>query len=125
MLKFTCPYSGETMDAIIYANHYAVNGRIYLGLYTFSHDDEVEDDDCGWWEPYCDITVNLSAPLIDNKTCAFIDTNNGSFLYNWIIKNDLGKPTGRTANSGFCVYPEFELNIEEIRHYLSEDSEEL
>ena len=121
MLKFKSPYDGKTYEALIYANRYADNNRLYFALYTFTRDEDVDDDDCGYWEPYCDITVNLYA-FISNTDCSYLDTNNAPFIVKFLLDNKLGKLTGRTAQSGFCEYPEFEFDLEEMKYYLSEDS---
>lgn len=60
----------------------------------------------GEWEPWYVLTVNFDIEL--SKNCAFIDTNNnGSDILTWIVRNGLAVPTGRTAESGFCSYPEY------------------
>lgn len=60
----------------------------------------------GCFEPWDVLTVNFDEKLA--KNCAFIDTNNqGEDIVIWIIRNGLGVPTGRIAESGFCKYPEY------------------
>lgn len=69
-------------------------------------------------EPYAVLTVNLE----DYPTCgnrAYVDTNNlGDDILQWIEDNNLGQPTGEIGYSGFCVYPEYEFNLDEINKHL-------
>ena len=92
--------------------NYAENGNLYVGLMT---------NEEGWAEPWQNLTVNLSVKCADD--CAFIDTNNnGDDIITWLVSNNLGKPTGKTRASGWCYYPEFKFNMEEIvKHLYSDD----
>lgn len=112
MLKFTSPYTGNQMDAMLIRDAYADNGRLFLGLKTYNEEDK-------FWEPWCDITVNLPfAPLTD-ETCSYVDTNNAGHLRQWLEDNHLGEWTGKVAHSGYCAYPEFRFNLEEIEKHLA------
>lgn len=89
-------------------NHYCENNNLHVGMFTWEE---------GWPEPWSTLTVNLSVKCRDN--CAFIDVNNnGDDIIEWLISNNLGKLTGRTQLSGWCVYPEFEFNMEELQKYI-------
>jgi hypothetical protein len=105
-LKLQSVYGGE-YEVTIKTSTYASNGNLYVGLVCW------ED---GYPEPYSDITVNLGARCGSNK--GFVDTNNNPGIEDWIEVNKLGKPTGRIAPSGFCVYPEYEFNMEELKKYM-------
>lgn len=88
-------------------NSYAANDN--LAVEMFCWDDEYP-------EPWSILTVNLDEKCEPN--CAFIDiNNNGSHIVDWLIENNLGKPTGRLGYSGFCVYPEFEFDMDELKKY--------
>jgi hypothetical protein len=80
---------------------------------------EIED---GYPMPWGTITVRLDDyPCEGNRQ--FVDTNNnGEEIVNWLIENNLGTPTGRIGYSGYCQYPEFEFNIDEINKHLTEDA---
>lgn len=69
----------------------------------------------GLEEPYAVMTVNLGA-LFD-PTMAFVDTNNFPEVIKLIEDYNLGEPTGITRVSGFCVYPLYKFNIEEVKKY--------
>lgn len=65
---------------------------------------------------YAIISKNLNIQPT-NERCIFCDINNINGLIKWLIKNKLGKLTGRIESSGFCSYPEFELNEEIFEMY--------
>jgi hypothetical protein len=89
-------------------DHYADNRNLYVGMITW------ED---GWEEPWSDLTVNLDVKCAED--CAFIDTNNnGEKILLWLIQNNLGDLTGRMQPSGFCLFPEFKFNMEELMKYV-------
>jgi hypothetical protein len=105
---------GNNHPITMQLSQYAENGNPYVGLIT---------NEEGYNEPWSDLTVNLS--ILCEKNCAFIDTNNnGEEIIDWLISNNLGKLTGRIEPSGWCVYPEFEFNMEELAKYVVYDDRE-
>ena len=89
--------------------HYLDNGNLYVGLLS---------NDEGYPEPWQNLTVNLGVTC--NENCGFIDTNNnGNGIIDWLVENGLCKPTGRIKASGFCMYPEFEFNMEKLKEYVN------
>lgn len=65
-------------------------------------------------EPWEDLTVNLGCSV--EKDCAFVDVNHlGEGVLDWIVKNALGQPTGRTQRSGFVTYPECRFNAKRLQ----------
>ena len=89
-------------------NHYCENDNLYVGLIT---------NEEGYPEPWQNLTVNLSVKCAPD--CGFIDTNNnGEEIIDWLIENNLGKPTGKIRASGWCVYPEFKFNVSELEKHL-------
>ena len=90
---------------------YAENSNLYVGLIT---------NEEGYPEPWQNLTVNLSVQCA--KDCAFIDTNNnGEEIIDWLVKNKLGKPTGKIKVSGWCVYPEFKFNMKALAEHVVHD----
>lgn len=88
---------------------YAENNNLYVGM--ICHDDRYP-------EPWSDLTVNLSIECA--YCCAFIDTNNnGKGIIDWLVENHLGYFTGRISASGFCAYPEFCFNLNELMKYVT------
>lgn len=89
-------------------DNYLSNGNLYVGIIT--HEEEYP-------RPWSELTVDLNRKCKEN--CAFIDTNNnGNAIVDWLIDNNLGHLTGKTAQSGFCTYPEFEFNMETLMQYV-------
>jgi hypothetical protein len=102
---------GQNHSIVFELANYAENGNLYIGLLSVDNDD---------LENWSDLTVNLSVKCADN--CAFIDTNdNGDEIVDWLIANNLGKLTGRTKTSGWCAYPEFEFDIDELTKHVISD----
>ena len=88
--------------------NYNNNNNLYVGLLT-----NIE----GYPEPWSDLTVNLGVECADN--CAFIDVNNnGDDIIDWLCENNLGKLTGSIYMNGFCIYPEFEFNMDRLRKFI-------
>ncbi len=91
-------------------DRYLQNGNLYVGLVT--HEE-------GYPEPWSDLTVNLGVKCREN--CAYIDiNNNGNEIIEWLCENKLGSPTGHMIPSGFCVYPEFKFDMNELMQYVEE-----
>ena len=66
-------------------------------------------------EPYATLTKNLHD--LGSKKCAYIDTNNCPWAPQFIEKYNLGTDTGLTERSGYCIYPLYEMNLEELEKY--------
>lgn len=67
------------------------------------------------WSPFATITVNLpesnfGVDLRKDKKYAFVDTNNNPWVEEFLLDNEIAKPTGITGQSGFCSYPLYEFN---------------
>lgn len=90
---------------------YCENDNLYVGLLTTEY---------GYPEPWQNLTVNLSVKCANN--CAYIDTNNnGTEIIDWLVNNNLGRLTGKTRASGWCFYPEFEFNMDELMKHVVSD----
>lgn len=64
-------------------------------------------------ELFATMTVNLCGySLEENET--FIDTNNCYWAEKFIKENHLGKKTDIVGHSGFCTYPLYEIDLENI-----------
>lgn len=87
---------------------YSYTNNLYVGMICWDNE---------YPEPWGDLTVNLDCECDEN--CSYIDTNdNGNDIVDWLIENNLGELTGRKESSGFCTYPEFRFNIEELKKYI-------
>lgn len=87
-------------------DNYMENDNLYIGMVWWSEDGPV---------PYTDVTKNLSIPCKAN--CSFVDTNNNYRLTNWLEKNGFAKETGNFEVSGYCMYPEYEFDLEKMKEY--------
>ena len=67
---------------------------------------------CTNGEPFGRLSVNTGVDLPENWIA--VDTNNLPDAVDFIEDNNLGKHTGYSIPSGFCVYPVYELNIEKF-----------
>ena len=103
---------GETNAMSFQLGNYVVDKNLYVSLLY---------DEGGCLIPWSNLTVNLGIKCADN--CAFIDTNNnGNDIITWLEENGLGKLTGRTGESGWCLYPEFEFNMDELMKHVVLDN---
>ena len=102
--EYTNQY-GDTFNISFYRSRYIDNGRPYVGVLC--------EEEPGWWDMYADATVNIWAPLtaIDGYH-VHMDTNNCRHLYEWMVEKGFVKPTGLMGQSGWCEYPEVELDHE-------------
>ena len=73
-----------------------------------------------WCEdgPFATLTVNLSKKCKSN--CTFIDTNNCPWAEEFISRYALGVPTGNMQVSGWCIYPEYEFDMDTLSKYKEE-----
>ena len=68
-----------------------------------------------FWDVWTVLTVNL-LELCDTD-CAYIDiNNNGDEILAWLVKSGLAVPTGRSARSGYCNYPEYRFAPDVLKH---------
>lgn len=68
-------------------------------------------DDAEDGEPYADLTVNLpDSSFLCSRDTAFVDTSNCPWAEDFIKKNKLGVPTGRSSGK----YPHYRFDISKI-----------
>ncbi len=94
---------GSSDDVYLIKDNYMYDDNIYLGLITTIG------------EPAADLTVNLE-PL--EGPFAYIDVNNASYAETFLTENRLGKPTGTVRQSGFVIYPLYELDLERVKEVM-------
>lgn len=114
-------YLEELIMARLNLNAWGSDHKITFEIHKYAENDNLAIQmlcwDEEWAEPWSMLTVNLSKKCKPN--CAFIDiNNNGDAIIDWLISNNLGKPTDRLGFSGFCVYPEFEFDMDEVQKYV-------
>lgn len=99
---------GKAHPMTFQLSNYSINGNLAVLLVT--HEE-------GYPAPWQNLTVNLVDGCKAN--CGFIDTNNnGIEIIDWLIENQLGHPTGRLEASGWCMYPEFEFDMDKLMEYV-------
>lgn len=62
--------------------------------------------------PFATLTVNLGDNL--PSTYAYVDTNNCPWAEKFITEYELGEPTGIGKQSGYCMYPLYQFNINKL-----------
>lgn len=92
----------ETAEVFIEVSSYANNGTLAIQLWC-------EDG------PFATLTVNIMDK--HREGCQYVDTNNCPWAEKFIHDYNLGEPTGNYGMSGFCLYPEYKFNIEELTKY--------
>lgn len=99
---------------------YGTKYQIWFEITSYQNNDNIAvmamciDPEYNFPEPYGTLTVNidkLEPPL------ACIDTNNWRDAIELIEKYDLGTDTGQRIQSGYCTYPVYELNLNNIKKY--------
>ena len=111
-------YPGYTdMSVSFRVSSYCDGGGLYIGIDYF-------DDEFQAMAPWCDMTVNIPETRLSSQKCAFVDVNNAGYLVDFIRENGLGVQTGRVAHSGYCVYPEYEFDVDKIAEHLTVENDE-
>lgn len=109
MEKMTVNLYGDDFEIVgVACAKYNYGDNLAIQLYS-------KDKEYGIIEPFATLTTNLHPLYGDNL--AYIDTNNCSWAVEFIKKYKLGKPTGKTMQSGFCTYPLYEMDVKELKKY--------
>ena len=68
------------------------------------------------YELYTYLTVNLQHEMSkdNDKSLAFVDTNNNRWAERYIEKHSLGTKTGFYGLSGYCIYPEYRFDLSKL-----------
>lgn len=68
--------------------------------------------------PIARLTVCLAdSILIPDDDCAFVDTNNCPWAEDFIRQNHLGVDMGLMMPSGYCVYPLYRFDMDQLARY--------
>ena len=104
-IEITFKFFDAEHKARFLSSTYVNNGNLYIGVRTY-------DEEYEYWEPWCDLTVNLPGMKCEPNE-AFIDTNNcAPEIIKTLKKKGYIKETGVTRQSGFCTYPLMEFSEE-------------
>ena len=90
-----------TYNVSLSKKNYVNNGNLAIQMYD-------ADDGC----PFATLTVNLGKKL--DADVAYVDTNNCPWAEEFILENELGEPTDRIGQSGFCFYPQYRFDLSKI-----------
>lgn len=89
---------GKEYNIIFKKDRYANNKRLCVSCWC-------EDEEYGGWEPYCNVTVNLSDKMPEGNY-GFIDSNNADpVIIGLMYSKGWIEETERVGFSGYCVYP--------------------
>ena len=94
-------------------NSYRIDGcnvELVRGIYIYNGSLAIKAYESGSCQLYAVLTVCLSDR--PSKDCAFVDVNNVKSVERFLTENNIAKPTGRSARSGYCIYPEYRFNKE-------------
>lgn len=95
---------GTEKDCSLTLGRYADNNHIAISIWCADG-------------PFSGLTVNLSETGRYPENYAFVDTNNCPWAPGLIKKLRIGKPTGHTACSGFCIYPLYQFDLSKVHDY--------
>ena len=112
---FTAPFTNRKMEGVFRFTKYWVNSRLAISIIAKEADNN-ED----MFAPFCSVTVNLPMAKLDDEKLVFLDVNNAPWLEGFMVENGFGLPTGRFRTSGFCNYPEYILNLREMKRFATE-----
>ena len=97
------------IEMTIEVRSYMENGNLFVGLYSRTDDGE-------GFEPYTDLTKNLSVPLKVNEAYVkTFDENEG--LMAFILDNKLGTVLPESRRSGFCEYPKIAFDMDKLAEF--------
>lgn len=91
-------------------DEYVADGSVALTVFT-EH-----------YESFAGITTFL-CDLGIKKDEGYVDTNNCQWAEDFIAKYKLGEPTGGYKSSGFCIYPLYKFDMDEIQKYVKGEGE--
>ena len=104
----------KTMKFKFYGEEY----NLFLTIDKYMNNDNIA---ISIWDteegPFADLTVNV-CDLPEGLAC--IDTNNFKEGIDLIKKYDLGTFTNNFVTSGYCTYPVYALNMDNIKKYVEE-----
>lgn len=108
-LKFKSAWVDKEYNIGLRLVQYADSGNLAIVMMSYT------DDGFYDWD-FAQLTVNLGDKLPSNQ--GYVDTNIlGMDVCEWIFENHLGCCLPELKQSGLCVYPLFEFDMEELIKY--------
>jgi hypothetical protein len=94
--------------------------EIYLDITKYTNNNRlaITMHDVHTDELFAVLTVNLETDLVLKENEAFVDTNNLPDIMKFIHTYKLGEPTNELEFSGFCAYPLFSFNLDEVKKHM-------
>ena len=98
---------GDDNNVALVLNMYRDNNNLYVGL-------EEYDKEYDFWDPYCDVTVNI-------RTLPFLESAiniefGGQGKIDFLTQNGFGQLTDKKLRSGFLEFPVFRFNAEKLKN---------
>ena len=109
--EFLNPWNGKPMVGYFTIHKYWYNGRTCVKIRA---KEKLPEE---FFEPFCDVTVNLPNAELSSENLIFLDVNNAPWLEQFMIDNGFGMPTGRFRTSGFVNYPLYLCDMKKIHRY--------
>ena len=94
--------------------------QVYFSLNTYVNNNTLAvsllcDDGEYYDVPYMTISKNLGIALAPGWI--YVDENNNPGITDWLVSNKLGVCSGSFGYSGYCKYPLFKFDYEELMKY--------
>ena len=109
--EFLNPWNNKPMVGYFTIHKYWYNGRTAIKIRA---KEKLSEE---FFEPFCDVTVNLPNAELSSDNLIFLDVNNAPWLEQFMIDNGFGMPTGRFRTSGFVNYPLYLCDMKKIHRY--------
>lgn len=109
--EFLNPWNGKPMVGYFTIHKYWYNGRTCVKIRA---KEKLSEE---FFEPFCDVTVNLPNAELSSDNLVFLDVNNAPWLEQFMIGNGFGMPTGIFSTSGFVNYPLYLCDMKKIHRY--------
>ena len=101
---FKDPYSGKNVKAMFQKSKFHYGGGLAIQMYGMEEGEDM-------FFPWATVTVNLPETATCKENCAFVKTNDCSYITDILEENGLATPTGRMGYSGWCEYPEYDFSV--------------
>ena len=109
--EFLNPWNNKPMVGYFTIHKYWYNGRTCLKIRA---KEKLSEE---FFEPFCNVTVNLPNAELSSENLVFLDVNNAPWLEQFMFDNGFGSPTGYFRTSDFCNYPLYLCNMDKIHRY--------
>lgn len=103
MFNFETKYS-KYKNCYLEVNNYMVDGSFCIDIYNYEEGNIAR------------ITTCLNNPFLSENQ-GYVDTNNCPWAVDLIERLHLGTPSGITSRSGYCEYPLYDFNIDELNKH--------